>query len=48
MPNVKTLLPETQEETKRIRVAAYCRVSTESDDQKDNHQVGVPIFPKYR
>ena len=44
MPNVKTLLPETQEETKRIRVAAYCRVSTESDDQKDSFSAQVEYY----
>ena len=44
MPNVKILLPETQEETKKIRVAAYCRVSTESDDQKDSFSAQVEYY----
>ncbi len=44
MPNVKTLLPERKEEVRRIRVAAYCRVSTESDDQKDSFAAQVEYY----
>ena len=34
MATVKTLIPKKETEVKRIRVAAYCRVSTDSADQK--------------
>ena len=44
MPNVKTLLPEIKEEVRKIRVAAYCRVSTESDDQKDSFSAQVEYY----
>ena len=48
MPNVKTLLPEIKEEVRKIRVAAYCRVSTESDDQKDSFSAQVEYYYNVR
>lgn len=44
MPNVKTLIPEIREEVRKIRVATYCRVSTESDDQKDSFAAQVEYY----
>ncbi len=34
MPTIRTILPQKKEEEKKLlRVAAYCRVSSDSDDQ---------------
>ena len=33
MPTVKTLLPQKQADVQLIRVAAYCRVSSDSTEQ---------------
>ena len=44
MPNVKILIPEIREEVRKIRVATYCRVSTESDDQKDSFAAQVEYY----
>lgn len=34
MPTVKTLIPKCRQQEQQIRVAAYCRVSSDSEDQK--------------
>ena len=48
MATVKTLIPKKETEEKRIRVAAYCRVSTDSADQKDSFDAQVEYYPKSR
>ena len=47
MATVKTLIPKKESEEKRIRVAAYCRVSTDSADQKDSFDAQVEYYTSY-
>ena len=47
MATVKTLIPKKETEEKRIRVAAYCRVSTDSADQKDSFDAQVEYYTSY-
>ena len=47
MATVKTLIPKKETEVKRIRVAAYCRVSTDSADQKDSFDAQVEYYTSY-
>ena len=47
MATVKTLLPKKQTEESRIRIAAYCRVSTDSADQKDSFDAQVEYYTRY-
>ena len=47
MATVKTLIPEQQEKETRIRVAAYCRVSSDSADQKDSFDAQVEYYTGY-
>lgn len=44
MPTVKTLLPQTQTEAKLLRVAAYCRVSSDSTDQEHSFAAQVKYY----
>lgn len=44
MPTVKTLLPKTQAEEKMLRVAAYCRVSSDSTDQEHSFAAQVKYY----
>ena len=44
MPTVKTLLPQTLTEERLIRVAAYCRVSSDSTEQKDSFSAQVEHY----
>ena len=44
MPTVKTLLPKTQSEEKLLRVAAYCRVSSDSTDQEHSFAAQVKYY----
>lgn len=44
MPTVRTLLPKAQAEEKLIRVAAYCRVSSDSTEQKDSFTSQVEYY----
>lgn len=44
MPTVRTLLPKTQAEENLIRVAAYCRVSSDSTEQKDSFAAQVEYY----
>ena len=39
MPTVRTILPQNTNEVPILRVAAYCRVSTDSEDQQ--HSLGA-------
>ena len=47
MATVKTLIPQKETEVKRIRVAAYCRVSTDSADQKDSFDAQVEYYTRF-
>ena len=47
MATVKTLIPKQQEKESRIRVAAYCRVSSDSADQKDSFDAQVEYYTRY-
>ena len=44
MPQVKLISPITRQEIRKIRVAAYCRVSSNSADQQNSYanQIRVP------
>lgn len=44
MPTVKTLLPESHREEKLLRVAAYCRVSSDSADQEHSFAAQVKYY----
>ena len=48
MPTVKTLLPQKQAEECLIRVAAYCRVSSDSTEQKDSFSAQVEYYTGLR
>lgn len=39
MPQVKLISPITRQEIRKIRVAAYCRVSSNSADQQNSYQL---------
>ena len=47
MATVKALIPQKETEVKRIRVAAYCRVSTDSADQKDSFDAQVEYYTHF-
>lgn len=44
MPTVKTLLPKTQAEETLLRIAAYCRVSSDSEDQEHSFAAQVKYY----
>ena len=44
MPTVKTLLPQKQADMQLIRVAAYCRVSSDSTEQKESFAAQVEYY----
>ena len=44
MPTVKTLLPQKQADVQLIRVAAYCRVSSDSTEQKESFAAQVEYY----
>lgn len=44
MPTVKTLLPKVKAKEKKIRVAAYCRVSSNSLDQINSFNSQVNYY----
>lgn len=37
----------TKKETKKLRVAAYCRVSTDSEDQESSYETQVSHYKEY-
>ena len=43
-PTVKTLLPQKQADVQLIRVAAYCRVSGDSTEQKESFATQVEYY----
>ena len=51
MPKVTTIPPRkqrnhavTSQETRRIRVAAYCRVSTDTEEQATSYQAQIAHY----
>ena len=42
MPQVKLISPITRQEIRKIRVAAYCRVSSNSADQQNSYANQIP------
>lgn len=44
MPTVKLISPITRQELKKTKVAAYCRVSTNSADQQNSYATQVRIY----
>ena len=47
MPTVKTLLPQKQADVQLIRVAAYCRVSSDSTEQKESFAAQVEYYTAF-
>ena len=51
-PNVR-IIPVTQQavdeksKSRRLNVAAYCRVSSESDEQQNSYQVQIEYYTNY-
>ena len=42
IPPTKTMgSPDTEDQAKKLRVAAYCRVSTDSDEQASSYEVSM-------
>ena len=37
-----------KEQIKKLRVAAYCRVSTETEEQNSSYEVQVPHFTEFK
>lgn len=46
MPQVKLISPLTQQAVKKLRVAAYCRVSTNSADQLNSYTAQIRAYTK--
>ena len=46
MPQIKLISPLTQQTVKKLRVAAYCRVSTNSADQLNSYASQIRIYTK--
>ena len=46
MPQIKLISPLTQQTVKKLRVAAYCRVSTNSADQLNSYAAQIRIYTK--
>lgn len=46
MPQIKLISPLTQQTVKKLRVAAYCRVSTNSADQLNSYAAQIRICTK--
>lgn len=44
MPEVKLITPLTRQGTKKVRVAAYCRVSSSSDDQLNSYAAQIRAY----
>lgn len=43
----KIEMPEKQEESRKLKVTAYCRVSTKYDSQKSSIELQVEYYTKY-
>lgn len=49
MPQVKLISPITRQEIRKIRVAAYCRVSSNSADQQNSYANQIRVYtPSFR
>ena len=46
MKKIRLVLPPPKEQ-KKLRVAAYCRVSSDSDDQKNSYDSQVRHYREY-
>ena len=44
MPQVKLISPITRQEIHKIRVAAYCRVSSNSADQQNSYTNQIRVY----
>ena len=44
MPQVKLILPITRQEIRKVRVAAYCRVSSNSADQQNSYANQIRVY----
>src|SRR5699024_11590496 len=44
MPQVKLISPITRQEIRKIRVAAYCRVSSNSADQQNSYANQIRVY----
>ena len=44
MPQVKLISPITRQEIRKIRVAAYCRVSSNSADQQNSYVNQIRVY----
>jgi len=47
MPKVTTIQPNTRNKKKKLRVAAYCRVSTDSEAQLESLETQMAHYEKY-
>ena len=46
MPQVKLISPLTKQTLKKLRVAAYCRVSSNSADQLNSYATQIRVYKK--
>ena len=47
MPEVRLITPITRQNTKKMQVAAYCRVSSNSADQLNSYAAQIRAYKKY-
>ena len=47
MPEVRLITPITRQSTKKMQVAAYCRVSSNSADQLNSYAAQIRAYKKY-
>ena len=47
MPVAKLIVPTTKQEIPKLRVAAYCRVSSNSADQRNSFATQEHVYTKY-
>ena len=47
MPVAKLIAPTTKQEIPKLRVAAYCRVSSNSADQRNSFATQERVYTKY-
>ena len=47
MPVAKLIAPTTKQEISKLRVAAYCRVSSNSADQRNSFATQERVYTKY-
>lgn len=47
MPVAKLIAPTTKQEISKLRVAAYCRVSSNSADQRNSFATQEHVYTKY-